>query len=60
MLVLLLAVSGIFAQNPEVKIGNVTAGPGEILVPVQMLNLAANVNSFTFKINVNSNLLQFV
>lgn len=60
MLVLLLAVSGIFAQNPEVKIGNVTAGPGEILVPVQMLNFTANVNSFTFKINVNSNLLQFV
>ena len=60
MLVLLLAVSGLFAQNPEVKIGNITAGPGEILVPVEMLNFTSNVNSFTFKINANSTLLQFV
>ena len=60
MLVLLLAVSGLFAQNPEVKIGNITSGPGEILVPVEMLNFTSNVNSFTFKINANSTLLTFV
>ncbi|GAB1419663.1 hypothetical protein MASR2M12_24280 [Bacteroidales bacterium] len=60
LMVVLLTVSGLFAQNPEVKIGNVTSGPGEILVPVEMLNFTANVNSFTFKINVNSSLLEFV
>lgn len=60
LMVVLLAVSGLFAQNPEVKIGNVTSGPGEILVPLEMLNFTNNVNSFTFKINVNSSLLQFV
>ena len=59
MLALLLAFSGLYAQNPEVKIGNVTSGPGEILVPVEMLNFTQNVNSFTFRITANSNLLTF-
>jgi hypothetical protein len=59
MLALLLAFSGLYAQNPEVKIGNVTSGPGQILVPVEMLNFTQNVNSFTFKITANSNLLTF-
>ncbi|MDO8896485.1 MAG: choice-of-anchor J domain-containing protein, partial [Bacteroidales bacterium] len=59
MLALLLAFSGLYAQNPEVKIGNVTSGPGQILVPVEMLNFTQNVNSFTFRITANSNLLTF-
>ncbi|MDD3700923.1 MAG: choice-of-anchor J domain-containing protein [Bacteroidales bacterium] len=58
---LLLAVGSVLAQAaPEVKLGDVTSGPGEILVPVEMLNFSQNVNSFTFFITANENLLEFV
>ncbi|HMM11111.1 MAG TPA: cohesin domain-containing protein, partial [Bacteroidales bacterium] len=60
ILALLLASFSLLAQNPQVKIGNVTAGPGEILVPFEMLNFTQPVNSFTFKITANNSLLQFV
>ncbi|MBK9291506.1 MAG: choice-of-anchor J domain-containing protein [Bacteroidetes bacterium] len=60
ILALLLATFSLSAQNPKVKIGNVTSGPGEILVPFEMLDFTQPVNSFTFKITANSSLLQFV
>lgn len=60
ILALLLATFSLSAQNPQVRIGNVTSGPGEILVPFEMLNFTQPVNSFTFKITANSSLLQFV
>jgi len=60
VMALLFSISGVFAQDPEVKLVDVTAGAGEILVPFEMLNFTDNVNSFTFKINLDDDLLEFV
>jgi len=49
-----------FAVAPQVKIGTITASAGEVLIPFEMLNFTENVNSFTFKILTDRNVLEFI
>ncbi|HQQ13119.1 MAG TPA: cohesin domain-containing protein, partial [Bacteroidales bacterium] len=46
--------------NPEIRIGSLTSGAGQVLVSLEMLNFTENVNSFTFKIVLDNSILQFV
>jgi|AntRauTorckE6833_2_1112554.scaffolds.fasta_scaffold37770_1 hypothetical protein len=48
------------AQNPEVIINDVTADPGAISVPVDMLSFTEEVNSFTFIIAIDTLQLEFI
>ena len=59
ILAFMFTAAGVYAQDPEVKIHDVTSGPGEITVPVEMVNFTDNVNSFTFKITADEAILDF-
>ncbi|GAB1417969.1 hypothetical protein MASR2M12_07340 [Bacteroidales bacterium] len=53
-------ISASFVVTPQVKIGTITASAGQVLIPLEMLNFTENVNSFTFKILTDRNVLEFI
>ena len=59
ILAFMFTMTGLYAQDPEVEIHDIEAGAGEIIVPVDMNNFTQEVNSFTFNINLDEDLLSY-
>jgi len=46
--------------SPVVKVSDVVAAPGAVLVPVKMMNFTQDINSFEYNITFDNTLLAFV
>ena len=48
------------SSDPTVAVSTVISAPGTVSVPVEMINFTDNINSFTFRIATDSDLIPFV
>lgn len=56
---MLFAAPGLLAQTPTVRIGDVQADPGEILVPVYMENFT-NIAAISLSIDIDTDIIEFL
>ncbi len=60
ILIICLSNLSVIGQNPEVMLNDIEADPGEIEVPLEMQNFTDEVNSFTFKFELDTLQLEYI